>query len=325
MIFENAKALLDKWNSSRGPQFKIRETDLLWNLKQQNLVDYHLQELAGIPCILGTASEAGVSRGLASENLWMNLWGPVPKNQAKDFISAYLSTSKKLGKSKIFFGADEFHFLPGIPIENKEDLAFLETARALGFETSEVADFTGPLSLPQVIQFTQESVALALENDLCLKTVESPAEKLELDRFLLSEFPGRWHREFLFWKERKDTHRSWWMNLYQNKTEHIGFARLSHRDRSESLQAWTPGALRLPIEEIDSWNKSDGSLGPIGVAKSQRGKGAGKVLLGLVLQALRQNKVDRICIDWTNAFKYYEPLGFNRSRNFFSSWRTEKK
>lgn len=317
--------LLSLWNSNRGPLYQIRESDLIWNFTQQNLVEYKCIELAGTPCILATASNEGVKNGLSADNLWLALWGPVPGYQASSFVKALLEISGKLGKKKVFFGADEFHFLPGIPMELESDQSLLKEAISLGFETSEVADFTGPLSLTPVEKFISEARDLAQQNQLCLIPVESTHEHAKLNNFLLSEFPGRWHREYLFWKNRQDTQRSWWMNLYQKNEEHIGFARLSHRERSNQIDAWTPASLRMPIEENNSWNKSDGSLGPIGVAKNQRGKGSGKVLLGLVLQALRQNSVDRICIDWTNAFKYYEPLGFNRSRNFFSSWRTEKK
>lgn len=325
MINESARHLLQAWNQNRGPLFHIRESDLNWNLKHQPLVKYEYREICGVPALLATASSVGLQQGLSSENLWLALWGPVPSHLHELFTTELIQLGRSLQKSKVFFGADEFHFLSGIPVENENDRLFLQCAQRLGFEAREVTDFTGPLSLEPVQKFIDEAQSLAKQNQLTLEPVEDSTQHQQLNNFLLREFPGRWHREYLFWKDRQDTRRSWWMNFYQQGETHIGFARLSHRGRSDLPDDWTPGALRLPIEESNTWNKSDGSLGPIGVAQDQRGKGSGKALLGLVLQALRQNSVDRICIDWTNAFKYYEPLGFKRSRNFFSSWRTEKK
>jgi hypothetical protein len=80
-----------------------------------------------------------------------------------------------------------------------------------------------------------------------------------------------------------------------------------------------PGALRFPLASGSVDSALDASLGPIGISASERGKGAGKVLLGLSLQLLLDKNAERLCIDWTNAYNYYKPLGLQVVRRYRSA------
>ncbi|MES2854897.1 MAG: hypothetical protein V4692_03485, partial [Bdellovibrionota bacterium] len=153
----------------------------------------------------------------------------------------------------------------------------------------------------------------------------SEIDQASLENFLAKEFPGRWAREFAFWKNNADTARAKWSILKNEADEVVGFSRSAIRGRIMPLDsAWTPGALRFPLEPTRTSEvfTNDSCLGPIGIAASERGNGTGKVLLGLVLETLRLENADRVCIDWTNAFKYYEPLEFNIARRFWTAWKS---
>jgi hypothetical protein len=80
-----------------------------------------------------------------------------------------------------------------------------------------------------------------------------------------------------------------------------------------------PGALRFPLAAGSVDSPFDASLGPIGISSSERGRGAGKVLLGLSLQLLLDKNAERLCIDWTNAYNYYKPLGLQVVRRYRSA------
>ncbi|MBW7416523.1 hypothetical protein J9A19_25120, partial [Escherichia coli] len=76
------------------------------------------------------------------------------------------------------------------------------------------------------------------------------------------------------------------------------------------------GAMRLPLAAGAARADTDSCLGPIGISKDERGRGAGKILLGLSLHELSLQSAEPTCIDWTNAYNYYTPLGFEIVRRF---------
>src|SRR5262249_5055703 len=133
---------------------------------------------------------------------------------------------------------------------------------------------------------------------------------------------GRWSREFQFWNSRQDTKRAQWFVLTTAKSpEILGFARLAVRSHHKPLdQGWNPGALRLSTDS--NFSATDGCLGPIGVAKSLRGQGAGRVLLAHVLHTLKTQGSKEICIDWTDAIQYYSALNFKEARNYWTAWKS---
>lgn len=318
MNFENELKILESWNSGRSSAYTIQKDHFLWNLKYQSLIDYSVVEFENRPLLLALASLEGVAFGLSPETLWLSLWGPVPNAKCKSFVEFLGEQARRLQKSRIQIGGEEFHFLPGVPDEAPSDQILIQEFLALSFQKSHVVDLTGSVFNPLIDQYIIDSTAQAQQQGLQLTQEHS-----QIEQFLSKEFPGRWHREFMFWLKNPNRSKSKWMTLLDSQQTAVGFARISKRSFADQNSDWTPGALKLPIRPGAKPLPSDGTLGPIGIANSHRGKGSGKVLLGLTLQALRQNQVERICIDWTNAFKYYEPLGFERIRSYQSLWRTQ--
>jgi GNAT superfamily N-acetyltransferase len=55
---------------------------------------------------------------------------------------------------------------------------------------------------------------------------------------------------------------------------------------------------------------SSGGLGPIGVVERLRGRGLGRALLAVALDALHERGIRDCVIDWTGLLGYYGPFGF---------------
>lgn len=320
MSQSNSARILTEWNTHHDALYHLRPQELEWNLHSQDLVSYEFKNLGGTLGLIAQATPIGISQGLPEKSLSLSLWGEVRSPAL--LVQSFVELARERGKVRLLFGADEFHFLAGIPAQ---DAALIEAAVSNGFQTSPVSDFTGNLETLAVTTYLAQGSKIAAENHLSLDLIKNNDDHKNLLSYLQNEFPGRWVREYQIWKNRRDTSKSWWMIFRQNKNDIVGFARLSQRGHDKPENSWTPGALKFSLSENHGWKDSDGSLGPIGVSRSHQGKGYGKALLALVLQALRQKSVDRICIDWTNAFKYYEPLGFAQSRNYLSSWRNVDK
>jgi GNAT superfamily N-acetyltransferase len=308
-----AQSLLKIWNENQPPLYRLRSCDLLWNLQQQSLFHYEMKSFNEVPVLIGFASKAGEAKGINASALHLCLWGPI-LSQADTFLAAVEDFAETRQFKKLVFGADEFHFLPGIP-DHQQSL--IDAIQKHNYTTSKVADLTGNILQREVELFLQTNSIQQAQ----WTAVTNQLEKLKLIAFLQAEFPGRWLREFLLWDERADGARAQWFSYY-DQLKVIGFARIGVRSLLQPLyQGWTMGALRLPTNLEAQLYESDGCLGPIGIARSARGKGAGKILLGLALQELKSKNAKRICIDWTDAFKYYQEIQFKRFRNYITAWK----
>lgn len=321
----NEGQILSAWNSSHGAPFQLRPHDLQWNLHKQNLIAYSFHEAAGTPVIIATATQLGIAAGIPVRNMWLSLWGEIKDHQ--QFVDELKALTKKIGKSKTVIGGDEFHLTPGVPL-SPLGIKLQNALQVAGFKGEEVSDYFGDIKSPPVADYIATARAEFEMRGLSFNEVTTPEDISIAESFLAKEFPGRWTREFKFWAaSREETRRSYWRLLRTNDGEVIGFARMTIRGRSLPLErSWTPGALRMPtqFEQPLHISTTDCSLGPIGIASSQRGQGTGKVLLGLVLESLRNSPTERICIDWTNAFKYYEPLKFEVARRYWTAWFMEE-
>lgn len=319
--FSAAKNVLKQWNRCHGPYYQIRETDLRWNLTAQDLLSYRFTTLDGTPIMYAVATEQGEASGLSTKSLWLSLWGEITEGHESRFVSELEALTRAEGKARLTIGADEFHFVPGVPTDSPADLRLIDALEISGYQGATEADFVGDAASTAVTAYITEARGLASNQAMTFRIAETDAERTALHAFLAREFPGRWTREFEFWRSRSDTRRGFWATLQQSGTI-MGFARMAVRNRVKGEEmAWCPGALRLPLRRESRPDLHDSCLGPIGVAASGRGKGSGRVLLGLVLEKLREEGAERICIDWTDAFKYYEPLCFEKARQYRTAWK----
>lgn len=322
--FDNWRLVVHEWNRVQGPYLQVRDSDVIWNLTRQSLVHYRFARLAETPILYGVTSTEGVSAGLSANSLWLSLWGGIPVGKEDDFINELLDLARREGKSRCSIGADEFHFTPGLPLESENNERLLTSLKKNDFKIVEAFDLVGELESEAVSNYIDEALTKAQKEGWRLIPAFNDAEKVSLHKYLATEFPGRWTREFEFYLKCEETKRAIWSSLLNDANQIVGFARIAIRNRFLPIEeGWTPGALRLPLhsDRESACLTNDGCLGPIGVSASQRGKGTGRLLLGLVLNSLRTSGAKRTCIDWTDAMKYYQPLQFRVVRRYGTAWR----
>lgn len=316
----SAEQLRRDWNRCHSAFYHLTEDALLWNLERQDWLRYSLIDAAGVLVLVAEAAPAGAAAGLSSKTLWVSLFGAVPVGGEYAFVTALLAEQKARGKTRLAFGGEEFHFVSGLAHAEEAERRMLPVLERMGFQGAEAVDYAGSLATAELRHYVSDACRVAEGDGWKLSVAASPEARAELGAFLRANFAGRWEREFRFWAAREDTGVAFWNLLRDREGQLLGFSRLGLRG-SES-GAWLPGALRLPLAE-NAAKSTDACLGPIGLAPAARGRGAGKVLLGLSLQLLLDRNAERVCIDWTNAYNYYKPLGLPVVRNFRSVWHDD--
>lgn len=319
---EMTEEVLLSWNQCHGAFYQLCESDLLWNLQEQRQIRYWNAMVGGVPVLWAEAAPEGVALGISPTAIWLSLFGSISEGSEASFSSKVEKLALEMGKTRLAIAGDEFHFLPGIPVDEPAGQRLSQAFKDQGFSTSECADFVGAPDNPHSSAYIRSSIEEARGRGWALCPVEADWEREELTRFLAKEFPGRWFREWTVWRHRNDGNRALWKLLRDEKNLPVGFSRTAIRGKfSPHSKGWTPGALRLPLASGASRADTDSCLGPIGVAASERGRGAGKILLGLSLSELSLQGAKLTCIDWTNAYNYYTPLGFHVARRYLSVWK----
>ncbi len=315
--------VLRSWNHCHGAFYRISESDFLWNIQEQGLLRYQPAVLAGVPVLWADAAPAGAELEIPPGGLWLSLYGEILPGSEGRFAEAAEHFALANGKTRLAVGSDEFHFLPGIPVDEAAGERLAAAFQQRGFSSADCADFVGNPLNPKAVEYASGASADATQRGWTLKLVENDRDRIELGEFLAREFSVRWHREWKVWCARADTGRAFWNLLRDENGKVLGFSRLALRSRVVPQGwGWTPGAMRLPLSPGGEPANTDSCLGPIGIAASERGKGAGKILLGLSLHELSLQGAELTCIDWTNAYNYYKPLGFSIVRRYLTVWKS---
>lgn len=320
---ESCAQTLRAWNRCHGAFYQAAESDLRWNLTEQKTVRYRAAELAGVPVIYAEAAAEGVALGIPEKWRWVSLYGEITGGMEAAFAEAAEESARRDGKTRLAIGSDEFHFLPGIPVDEPAGQALAEALVARGFSTRASVDYVGRIANPACRAYVQAARDEAARRGWSLRLVESAEDREELTALLArGGFSARWRREWNFQNEREDTARTFW-NLLRDETGRVlGFSRLAKRGRlPDPGKGWTPGAMRLQPVPGAGFRNTDSCLGPIGIDSAERGRGAGKILLGLSLHELSLQNVEVTCIDWTDAYNYYTPLELSLARRYLSAWK----
>ncbi|HEY8280767.1 MAG TPA: hypothetical protein VIH99_14145 [Bdellovibrionota bacterium] len=321
-IVGKSEEVLHSWNRCHGAFYGVSESDLLWNLQQQKLVRYWRSDLEGVPALWAEAAEEGVERGISPGGIWLGLYGEIPHGREAAFANAVENFARSAGKKRVAISSDEFHFLPGIPVDEPAGVRLAAAFSAAGFSSADCADFVGEPMNPAAAQYVGEAEVGFQSRKWAFHVLENEKDSRDLTEFMEREFRGRWSREWRVWGERSDTKRAFWNLLRDEQGKVLGFSRLAVRGRIRpSTSGWVPGALRLPLAPDSGCRDTDSCLGPIGISAAERGRGAGKILLGLSLRELKLQGAELTCIDWTNAYNYYTPLGFQIVRRYLTVWK----
>lgn len=198
------------------------------------------------------------------------------------------------GVAALHFGTDTAHLFPGCPTDFPalHDFLIIE-----GFsEGGEAHDMERDL-----IDYESK---YPVPDGFDLRPIGT-GDVAELNEFLIREFPGRWHYDVMR-KIDAEGSPDTVFGLFQGGSCE-GFALIQHDGCKDPIG----GAV---------WRNDLGplwcSLGPIGVSKGIRGRGAGGALLGKALEHLRDQGYRRCIIDWTGLVDFYGAHGFEVARTY---------
>jgi len=187
------------------------------------------------------------------------------------------------------------HLLPGVPEEAPELKAFL-SRRGFG-DWHEAYDLYRELTDPALAHQLEEAGG-NLPRDVTMRPARHDDEEA-LIAFMGREFPGGWQYDTRRFLEADGAPEDVIIALEHNTI--IGFAH-THTPGSIELRGSTHWFPLLG----DSW----GGLGPMGIAKTHRGRGLGYAVLCAGVQHLRTRGVEKAIIDWTVLVDFYSRLGF---------------
>jgi predicted N-acetyltransferase YhbS len=208
-----------------------------------------------------------------------------------------LGELKERGFTSAQFGADHDHLLPGCPV---------------GF-----IDLEGILL---AAGFHSGSEEVDLERDLqgyapptgCLDVLDQanveirvgyPSDQMAAEKFLLNDFPGRWHFDVM--RKLKEDPKQVDLLFVDNECHGFSFTQSAASRHPVAGAVWNA-----------SLGKDWGALGPIGVSRAVRGRGLGNALLGASLKRLSEQGARQTIIDWTTLADFYGKHGFEITRRY---------
>ncbi len=222
------------------------------------------------------------------------------------------------GATSLRFGADTWHFFPGIPEDScsgPDDFAPARAfARARGFgpgglEHDVAADLAGLDPFGPGTGAAKLSGYRATFFDAGLRPV--------VDAFFARNFPGRWRHDvsdmidagmrgedLLLLEEESPEEES---PGEETRGRVVGFALLF----SAESAIYGPGLYWRSL-----MGEAPGGLGPIGVDESVRGKGLGLYLLAEGLAQLKSRGCRFTVIDWTDLVGFYAKFGFHTWKSY---------
>nr|5KF1_A Chain A, Predicted acetyltransferase [Clostridium acetobutylicum ATCC 824]5KF1_B Chain B, Predicted acetyltransferase [Clostridium acetobutylicum ATCC 824]5KF2_A Chain A, Predicted acetyltransferase [Clostridium acetobutylicum ATCC 824]5KF8_A Chain A, Predicted acetyltransferase [Clostridium acetobutylicum ATCC 824]5KF9_A Chain A, Predicted acetyltransferase [Clostridium acetobutylicum ATCC 824]5KGJ_A Chain A, Predicted acetyltransferase [Clostridium acetobutylicum ATCC 824]5KGP_A Chain A, len=196
-------------------------------------------------------------------------------------------------------GSDTYHFFPGIPLECLPSEEFFLVR---GYKMQDYFyDLIGDVSK---VDFKKPSI-----KDGFKVNVMKPEDRKGLFEFLEKSFSGRWLEEFIEFFQVGMKERD--IVLIKYKTSVIGFSHIY--DNKSSF-------IGPPIYWKALLGHNYGGLGPIGIDKTYRKQGLGRLLLYESLQILKKREVKKMVIDWTEK----DIINFYGRFNFMP-WKAYRK
>lgn len=226
---------------------------------------------------------------------WISILAVLPKYQNHGVATLLLESAEKVLKLEkvkmLYIGMDFKNFFSGIPVPNAEKERFFTN---LGFKLNN--DYHYDLEADIITNDKIDSFdTKVFEKDFSVDTYHGEAAPF-LD-FLKEEFPGRW--------------------VYEAEQAISG-----SKKREEIVLLWNRERSKVLGFCMLTANFGYGGLGPIGIAKTQRGKRVGEYLLRESLIQLRKLGVSRVNIDWTVLVKYYGKFDFLPARTYRAATKT---
>ena len=295
--------ITDLFNEFAPDRYRISEDTLRRSTVDSQLFDWGASQVkfnnAGEPeAFVAFKKSAGkvLYQGPDPDQTHLTIFAYRDPNVAVDLFRDAKHCLRDRGVSKIVFGQDSRHIFPGSPVDFPAIRDYLIIG---GFEEGgdfydlerNLADYKNPFPTP-----AGDVLRPVTAND-----------KEALDEFFLREFPERWRYDVL-------------AKLEAENDPGIVFG-LFHGQTCDGFALLQWDGCKMPIGGA-VWNPSLGakwgSLGPIGVSASLRGKGSGNALLGAALEHLQKLGTQQCIIDWTTLAKFYGGHGFEIARTYRS-------
>jgi ribosomal protein S18 acetylase RimI-like enzyme len=210
----------------------------------------------------------------------------------KRLYEAAQTELEEKGIHKIYVGQDYRNMFSGIPAPTEKKIAFFQK---LGFiiNTEDHYDLKAVITDNNKI----DSFDTTSFEEYYMAQALTICDKQELYEFLQEEFPGRWAISVEEYLENGG-----------NPLEIIVI-----KDKRDSK---IKGFCKVQVN-----NDKSGGLGPIGIAKSTRGKRLGEYLLQQSLLHLREIGGKDIGIDWTILKDYYGKFDFHPVRVYRGAYK----
>lgn len=300
--YEGVYAGIDCWNRSY-PSFAIPERLVAQNVFAPfaglNVMAWGgFEDGSLVAFALGKRPTASIPEYTDSEQGWVSLFAvdPTSENRTATADQLLMTVEREManrGVSRLRFGGDPGHFLPGVPTDFD---ALQAIFRDNGFEADRTfhdlrGDLAGYESPPRISKVADSWPELTLER--------VGAETEPLFAFLSDQFPGRWRYEAENFARVPGGASEYWLLRHDGET--VGFARTNTPN-----SAYRGG-------NVNWASQLDGDvcgLGPLGVHESYRGRGWGLWLVATLAERYRDAGYDRMVIDWTDLVEYYGKLGF---------------
>ncbi len=233
---------------------------------------------------------------LYPDTAWITILMVSSEYRRKGMGRCLYETSEKIlrdkGIHKIYIGQDFANFFSGIPSPKRENEEFF---RSCGFilNRDEHYDLEADIVNNNKID---DFDTLEFEKELITDILKKEDSSGLLD-FLKEEFPGRWEYEAKAYLGN------------EGKLENIIIMKSAADDA-------ILGYCMTAVHEGGT-----GGLGPIGIARSIRGRRAGEYILRQSLVQLRRLGAERVCIDWTILKDFYGQFDFLPVRTFRSGYK----
>lgn len=227
-----------------------------------------------------------------TDTAWISIFAVKKADEKKGYgdklLKSVMDYLKKEKIKTIYIGMDYKNFFSGIPSPTDEVCSFFEKR---GFVTDPEEHFDVEANVQNNAKMDAFDVT-PFDGKYYVSTFNG--EKEDMLEFLEAEFPGRWVYEAKYAFETKKPYERI-MLLKEVNPSHdkvVGFCMLSE------------------------YAPNYGGLGPIGIAKSVRGKHLGDFLLRQSLMQLRNLKMQDVNIDWTRLLDFYGQFGFEIERRY---------
>lgn len=289
---------LELWNDVTPSPFQISEKLFHQNVVTQSSFDlkaslmiYEASDLVGfiliktwrdgVPWLVETVRQAHIS-----------LLCVDPKRRRQGYgrllVSHAISMLKAQGIERLELGKELYTFLPGLPECFHEYTPFFTE---MGFTDAGI-------TYDMIRNIDAYTTSLPLKREGLIVRRAKRYDFKRIEQFLANEFPGRWHHEFICYRDKGGSGKEFIIALENQKV--VAFCRLNGPDSIEQGHNvnWSLGFKRLH------------GIGPLGVAGTERGRGLGYLITAFAFNEAVQAQADAVVIDWTSKVSFYEKFGF---------------